>query len=123
MIRRPPRSTLFPYTTLFRSLRYGSWSLRHTPGSSGHSFCWPKTLMNVEDGFECDAPIRVLVGEFFVWFAALERAAIVDHGRRSQTARFGPYPICAAAIPTAKILAVVAVQRPHPLALPHEQGS
>src|SRR3712207_7624304 len=24
MIRRPPRSTLFPYTTLFRSL--GSWS-------------------------------------------------------------------------------------------------
>src|SRR3712207_8155087 len=24
MIRRPPRSTLFPYTTLFRSLREGS---------------------------------------------------------------------------------------------------
>src|SRR5690349_22198030 len=24
MIRRPPRSTLFPYTTLFRSLRYRS---------------------------------------------------------------------------------------------------
>src|SRR2546427_2545422 len=26
MIRRPPRSTLFPYTTLFRSLRYGCCS-------------------------------------------------------------------------------------------------
>src|SRR3712207_8524124 len=25
MIRRPPRSTLFPYTTLFRSRRQGSW--------------------------------------------------------------------------------------------------
>src|SRR5690554_7447134 len=24
MIRRPPRSTLFPYTTLFRSIRLGS---------------------------------------------------------------------------------------------------
>src|SRR3712207_9003460 len=24
MIRRPPRSTLFPYTTLFRSLRHGA---------------------------------------------------------------------------------------------------
>src|SRR2546422_8590075 len=24
MIRRPPRSTLFPYTTLFRSFRHGS---------------------------------------------------------------------------------------------------
>src|SRR5436190_13008376 len=28
MIRRPPRSTLFPYTTLFRSLSAGSPSLR-----------------------------------------------------------------------------------------------
>src|SRR6266581_7265690 len=27
MIRRPPRSTLFPYTTLFRS----SWFFRHGP--------------------------------------------------------------------------------------------
>src|SRR3712207_6876017 len=26
MIRRPPRSTLFPYTTLFRSFRYSSLS-------------------------------------------------------------------------------------------------
>src|SRR3712207_8253812 len=27
MIRRPPRSTLFPYTTLFRSRRYPQWRL------------------------------------------------------------------------------------------------
>src|SRR3712207_8676041 len=27
MIRRPPRSTLFPYTTLFRSSCAGCWSL------------------------------------------------------------------------------------------------
>src|SRR5258705_2841177 len=26
MIRRPPRSTLFPYTTLFRSLGWSVWS-------------------------------------------------------------------------------------------------
>src|SRR5258705_2100374 len=25
MIRRPPRSTLFPYTTLFRSITVGDW--------------------------------------------------------------------------------------------------
>src|SRR5256885_8509811 len=30
MIRRPPRSTLFPYTTLFRSLP-SSWDCRHAP--------------------------------------------------------------------------------------------
>src|SRR5690242_21491585 len=29
MIRRPPRSTLFPYTTLFRSLDLGGASLDH----------------------------------------------------------------------------------------------
>src|SRR5689334_24459156 len=32
MIRRPPTSTLFPYTTLFRSVRFvrcsGAWSIR-----------------------------------------------------------------------------------------------
>src|SRR2546430_8648571 len=35
MIRRPPRSTLFPYTTLFRSLYegWGSGGLPQTPGS------------------------------------------------------------------------------------------
>src|SRR5258705_3482683 len=28
MIRRPPRSTLFPYTTLFRSCRCAAWRTR-----------------------------------------------------------------------------------------------
>src|SRR3712207_8073487 len=28
MIRRPPRSTLFPYTTLFRSVCDGAWGAR-----------------------------------------------------------------------------------------------
>src|SRR6266511_5054507 len=33
MIRRPPRSTLFPYTTLFRSPR--RFRFRHPPGPTG----------------------------------------------------------------------------------------
>src|SRR6266704_5867912 len=28
MIRRPPRSTLFPYTTLFRSVDFSSWTFK-----------------------------------------------------------------------------------------------
>src|SRR2546430_13054671 len=39
MIRRPPRSTLFPYTTLFRSLRQGARIPRHSrpnPEPGGH---------------------------------------------------------------------------------------
>src|SRR5436853_7942123 len=39
MIRRPPRSTLFPYTTLFRSsLSSTSCMLTWTDNSSGESF-------------------------------------------------------------------------------------
>src|SRR5438132_5879453 len=34
MIRRPPRSTLFPYTTLFRSTRRNHSSARRRSGSS-----------------------------------------------------------------------------------------
>src|SRR5947208_13194203 len=37
MIRRPPRSTLFPYTTLFRSMQASAsstWSLRGLPVAS-----------------------------------------------------------------------------------------
>src|SRR4029434_6974447 len=34
MIRRPPRSTLFPYTTLFRS-----WPPTHTAHGSGRAVC------------------------------------------------------------------------------------
>src|SRR5262245_64033733 len=37
MIRRPPRSTLFPYTTLFRSTRYHS-------ASSGSCSSWEKSV-------------------------------------------------------------------------------
>src|SRR2546425_2312917 len=33
MIRRPPRSTLFPYTTLFRSLTGEGWALVGAPAS------------------------------------------------------------------------------------------
>src|SRR5258708_25033000 len=33
MIRRPPRSTLFPYTTLFRSLRLEQRLHRHPDGA------------------------------------------------------------------------------------------
>src|SRR3712207_7573290 len=40
MIRRPPRSTLFPYTTLFRSVR-GSAGFNAEPGKIGY---WPAGL-------------------------------------------------------------------------------
>src|SRR2546430_6549855 len=42
MIRRPPRSTLFPYTTLFRSYIYTDHSQVLT-ASAGASYLWKDT--------------------------------------------------------------------------------
>src|ERR1039458_1407098 len=45
MIRRPPRSTLFPYTTLFRSVLVGLESSSGTGcGNDGYSKCLPLLL-------------------------------------------------------------------------------
>src|SRR3712207_8785158 len=47
MIRRPPRSTLFPYTTLFRSLVHGS------TGSGAH---WAQVVPGLVDRFRIVLP-------------------------------------------------------------------
>src|SRR2546429_7164375 len=39
MIRRPPRSTLFPYTTLFRS-KWAAGADRSVGGETGCAACW-----------------------------------------------------------------------------------
>src|SRR5438093_8366027 len=38
IIRRPPRSTLFPYTTLFRSVRYQNLSIAMLAGTNANSW-------------------------------------------------------------------------------------
>src|SRR2546422_7270676 len=50
MIRRPPRSTLFPYTTLFRS-RSNTWRVKEARLSSllaGSQWRWLKMTVYVE---------------------------------------------------------------------------
>src|SRR5260370_40999085 len=44
MIRRPPRSTLFPYTTLFRSACEKSFSCLHTTTKRLHTLRMPTPL-------------------------------------------------------------------------------
>src|SRR2546430_13468644 len=49
MIRRPPRSTLFPYTTLFRSEPLGEGGVRGCQRRGGHR---PQRAQRVEDRSE-----------------------------------------------------------------------
>src|SRR5256885_9889904 len=62
MIRRPPRSTLFPYTTLFRSMPKcsgngsGAWHLSATPPDSGRSL----TRRSEEHTSELQSPCNLV---------------------------------------------------------------
>src|SRR6266496_4400572 len=63
MIRRPPRSTLFPYTTLFRSLDYANWTRvsfgRHTPWGDEDS---PALVTAVETALERTLSVQLMHG-------------------------------------------------------------
>src|SRR5258708_25812821 len=54
MIRRPPRSTLFPYTTLFRSSR--SWPSLGLLGRGLLRFLAPGVGVDVDDVAEINSP-------------------------------------------------------------------
>src|SRR3712207_9410352 len=56
MIRRPPRSTLFPYTTLFRSMSGNSTSKTETQGQASG------VEANVNVGVNTDGTYTVSVG-------------------------------------------------------------
>src|SRR5260221_6732120 len=50
MIRRPPRSTLFPYTTLFRSSRGARFAPRTGRRRFGHEELWPAAARTIPLG-------------------------------------------------------------------------
>src|SRR3989441_12727304 len=58
MIRRPPRSTLFPYTTLFRSEHQGLAGLRNGGEERGDPTAVSHPIRRVT---ACDASARLLV--------------------------------------------------------------
>src|SRR5256884_2467163 len=56
MIRRPPRSTLFPYTTLFRSHRDSA-----AEGFERWKNCWPRKISSRENDEDSDETLERLV--------------------------------------------------------------
>src|SRR5256885_7228736 len=63
MIRRPPRSTLFPYTTLFRSWpRHGPTGGRRCLGGTGSGSPWrrPTAARSEEHTSELQSPCNLV---------------------------------------------------------------
>src|SRR5256885_3304499 len=69
MIRRPPRSTLFPYTTLFRSQHRletppelaSAWRARHGQGTLAEPGSWPG--LDLDRVFDLDAGAQSLLAD------------------------------------------------------------
>src|SRR2546429_2063280 len=66
MIRRPPRSTLFPYTTLFRSLRSSGTKAAHW---------WPRRTVKSETS----VPPFIMISAVGWWNATVDRGGRLEH--------------------------------------------
>src|ERR1035441_8355403 len=80
MIRRPPRSTLFPYTTLFRSTGYKSHGARHATEYAPWANANIITCVSIEslEGLENVEAI-----------AAVEGIDMIAYGHSDLSARLG----------------------------------
>src|SRR5256885_12933509 len=83
MIRRPPRSTLFPYTTLFRSLARtgrGAGSQSLTP--SRYLICPLKPALRIACVGDDVQPVRVVLDDI------PQRGPVLQEGRCRRLAAF-----------------------------------
>src|SRR3712207_6970318 len=62
MIRRPPRSTLFPYTTLFRSLVQAWPEVAHDPAGGHAEAAQPLTWVQTPEGESVRIPTQDAAG-------------------------------------------------------------
>src|SRR5256885_13059012 len=85
MTRRPPRSTLFPYTTLFRSPRRPKTAVDHHPvHGTGHAVL-ANTIMDVAAAEAARLDIRQVLGLGVVRRRQVGRAEDqLRHGDRSE---------------------------------------
>src|SRR5256885_8758278 len=65
MIRRPPRSTLFPYTTLFRSAHFRKREVASIAGKERHNIGIVIEPRSFRDDIVCNNQIGVLRGKLF----------------------------------------------------------
>src|SRR3712207_5022694 len=96
MIRRPPRSTLFPYTTLFRSRAYlHAWQVSDEPlfrRVCEETLDWALRELRQEEGAfasALDADSEGVEGKFYVWTPGEMVSVLGEERGRTALAYFG----------------------------------
>ena len=81
MIRRPPRSTLFPYTTLFRSLvsRYASVKLAPLTENSAAKQVQTPAAVDIIDSFLASVDMRQLGAAWYDYCSRYTVAQLTNH--------------------------------------------
>src|SRR5256885_17128672 len=83
MIRRPPRSTLFPYTTLFRSVKPGVQVITPNPKTSGGArWNYLAAWEFAKRKYGGDAQAKDFIGKLF------KNVPVLDTGARGATITF-----------------------------------
>src|SRR5256885_10720653 len=84
MIRRPPRSTLFPYTTLFRSVGGALEHLLHVPDVAIDGAADERRPAAQREGERIDRPVGRPHGRGLRHLSLLARRRILALGERSE---------------------------------------
>src|SRR5258707_9583556 len=93
MIRRPPRSTLFPYTTLFRSTAFSTLADESRPpapfgsaGNTGISLSQPSGNSRIRRGRSEEHTSELQSRQYLVCRLLLEKKKRVDQHEHAQRA-------------------------------------
>src|SRR3712207_9053384 len=94
MIRRPPRSTLFPYTTLFRSAFAHRFSVGLPFVFPDNSLDFPSNFLSMmwkiaEPRYEADPILARALDQLFILHADHEQNCSTTAMRRSEERRVG----------------------------------
>ena len=93
MIRRPPRSTLFPYTTLFRSIAQETFHENGTPNKNHNYFAFIHATIYIDYQTKIENGTLLIKDGKIIAFAEEERFNRIKHAKPARVDNPDELPI------------------------------